>query len=246
MHRFRRLLVFILLAAIALPARGQPMPSAAEALQKSIAYHGMAAWYGQHHRLTLKEIRPNGSDRSTVIDLEVGGGFAVRSEREGRLVEARVKGEDCTATIDGSAAMPDDLKQRYRLSCDGLRWWHSYYGYLYGLPLKLTDPGTRLADAAETTTFQNRDVLALKVTYDAEVGADTWYFYLDPATYALVGCRFYHDESKNDGEYIVFEGEVVHEGLRLPKTRRWYTNADSTYLGADVIEAYVVPVPDGP
>ena len=242
MRRF--LLLFGLLLLSSLPARAQA-PSAADVLQKSIAYHGMAAWYGQHHRITLKEIRPNGSDRSTVIDLEVGGSFAVRSEREGRLVEAHVTGEECTATIDGSAEVPEDLKQRYRLSCEGLHWWHSYYGYLYGLPLKLTDPGTRLDDAVVTTTFQDREVLALKVTYDAEVGEDTWYFYLDPATYALVGCRFYHDESKNDGEYIVFEGEVVHEGLRLPKTRRWYTNADSTYLGADVIEAYAAPEPGG-
>ena len=236
-------LPFILVFVFVLSAKGQPT---AEVLQKSIAYHGMAAWYGQHHRITLKEIRPNGSDRTTVIDLEVGGGFAMQSEREGRLVEARVAGEACTATVDGSADVPDDIKERYRLSCDGLRWWHSYYGYLYGLPLKLTDPGTRLADTVEATTFQDRDVLALKVTYDAEVGEDTWYFYVDPATYALVGCRFYHDESKNDGEYIVFEDEVVHEGLRLPKTRRWYINADSTYLGADVIEAYARPVPDGP
>ncbi len=238
-------LAFVLLAVIVLPAQAQA-PSAAEVLQKSIAYHGMAAWYGQHHRLTLKEIRPNGSDRATVIDLEVGGGFAVRSEREGRLVEARVAGEECSATIDGSADVPDDLKERYRLSCDGLRWWHSYYGYLYGLPLKLTDPGTRLDEAVAKTTFQERDVLVLRVTYDAEVGEDIWYFYVDPASYALVGCRFYHDESKNDGEYIVFEEEVVHEGLRLPRTRRWYTNADSTYLGADVIEAYARPAPDGP
>lgn len=220
--------------------------SVEEALQKSIAYHGMAEWYGHHHRLTLKEIRPNGSDRNTVIDFKVGGGFALQSEREAGLVEASIAGEDCTATLDGSAEVSDDLKERYRLSCDGLRWWHSYYGYLYGLPLKITDPGTQLDEEVQTTTFEGHQVLALKVTYEAEVGADTWYFYLDPATYALVGYRFYHDESKNDGEYIVLEGEVVHDGLRLPKTRRWYINADSTYLGADVIEAYTRLGPDGP
>ena len=49
-----------------------------------------------------------------------------------------------------------------------------------------------------------------------------------------------------DSGEVRFEDEVVHEGVRLPKTRRWYTNADSTYLGADVIEAYERPAPGGP
>ena len=238
---------FILLVTVVLSASAQTIPSAEEVLQKSIAYHGMAAWGAQHHRFTLKEIRPNGSDRTTVIDIDnVRGGFAVQSEREGNRVEASVRGGDCTAAVNGSAEIADDLRKRYRLSCDGIRWWRDYYDYLYGLPAKLQDPGTRLAADAETATFQGREVLALKVTYDADVGEDTWYFYVDPSTYALSGCRFYHDESKNDGEYIVFEGEVVQGSLRLPKTRRWYMNADDAYLGADVIEAYERPAPDGP
>ncbi len=241
-----RTMVLLALGLVySLPLYAQAL-SAEDVLQKSIAYHGMAEWYGQHHRLTLKEIRPNGSDRETVIELKVGGGFALHSKREAGVVEASLIGEECTATLDGSAEISDDLKKQYRISCEGLRWWHGYYGYLYGLPLKISDPGTHLEPDVRTTRFQDREVLALKVTYDAEVGADTWYFYLDPATYALVGCRFYHDESKNDGEYIVFEDEVVHDGLRLPQTRRWYINADSTYLGADVIEAYTRLDRDGP
>ena len=240
-------LSLLLLAAVVVTASAQTAPSAEDVLQKSIAYHGMAAWGVHHHRLMLKEIRPNGSDRMTVIDIDnVQGRFGVQSEREGNRVEASVGRGDCTATVNGSAEIADDLRERYRLSCDGIAWWRDYYGYLYGLPAKLQDPGTRLAAAVETTTFQGRAVLALKVTYEADVGEDTWYFYVDPATYALTGCRFYHDESKNDGEYIVFEGEVVHDGLRLPKKRSWYMNADDEYLGADVIEAYERPAPDGP
>ncbi len=198
-------LSLLLLVTVVVSASAQTVPSAEEVLRKSIAYHGMEGWDAQHHRLTLKEIRPN-----------------------------------------GSAEISDDLRERYRLSCEGIEWWRDYYGYLYGLPAKLQDPGTRLAADVETTTFQGKQVLALKVTYDADVGEDTWYFYVDPSTYALIGCRFYHDESKNDGEYIVFEGEVVQDGLWLPKTRRWYMNADDAYLGADVIEAFERPAPDGP
>ena len=64
----------------------------------------------------------------------------------------------------------------------------------------------------------------LRVTYDEKVGRDTWYFYLDRETCALVGHRFYHDESKGDGEYAVLSEEVRGEGLTLPRIRKWYRN----------------------
>ena len=75
----------------------------------------------------------------------------------------------------------------------------------------------------------------LRVTYDEGVGDDTWYFYFDPRSYALVGYRFYHDPAKNDGEYIVLEGESEIGSLRLPRTRKWYTHADDRHLGTDTI-----------
>ena len=59
----------------------------------------------------------------------------------------------------------------------------------------------------------------------------------DRKTYALVGYRFYHDESKNDGEYIVLEGEASGAGLKLPKTRKWYRHEDDGFLGTDIIES---------
>ena len=104
------------------------------------------------------------------------------------------------------------------------------------MPMKLRDPGTRLDPAVKRTELDGRAVLALRVTYAPEVGGDTWYFYVDPRTFALAGCRFYHDESANDGEYIVFEGEV--EGprrLRLPKLRRWHMNRDGEYIAVDEV-----------
>ena len=84
--------------------------------------------------------------------------------------------------------------------------------------------------------FNERQVLTLRVTYSPEVGKDIWYFYVDPETFALVGCRFFHDEAKNDGEYLVFEGEVSGpHGLRLPKLRHWHMNLDREHIATDEI-----------
>jgi len=78
------------------------------------------------------------------------------------------------------------------------------------------------------------------VTYDPEVGDDIWYFYFHPETYALVGYRFYHNESANDGEYILFSGELESYGIRIPQTRKWYTHKEDKYLGADTLETLII------
>jgi hypothetical protein len=38
-----------------------------------------------------------------------------------------------------------------------------------------------------------------------------------------------------NNEYILLEGEVSGEGLRLPRTRTWYTNAEDRLLGTDTL-----------
>ena len=81
-------------------------------------------------------------------------------------------------------------------------------------------------------------MLTLRVTYAPEVGQDVWYFYFDPESFALVGCRFFHDEAANDGEYIVFDGEVEGpHGLRLPRLRRWHMNRDGEYIAVDDVKS---------
>ncbi|MDX1546523.1 MAG: hypothetical protein R3247_06030, partial [Rhodothermales bacterium] len=139
---------FLLLAGLGLalgplPAHSQPVPSAEELVERTLAYHDPGgAWAAGRHRFTLREERPGGRDRATVVTLEPGtGGFAFRSEREGRIIEAQLDDDGCTATIDGEADFSAELRDRYRLSCEGLAWLRAYYGFLLGLPMKLRDPG---------------------------------------------------------------------------------------------------------
>lgn len=139
-------------------------------------------------------------------------------------------------TLDGRSEVSEEERAEHRLSCETLRRMRDYYTYLWGLPMKLRDPGTHLGQVT-ATTFEERPVYDLRVTYDADVGRDVWYFYFDRESSALVGYRFYHDEAKNDGEVILLDGEVEAGGLRLPKRRTWITHADQRTLGTDVLLA---------
>ena len=99
--------------------------------------------------------------------------------------------------------------------------------------MKLTDPGTRIDPTIYDKEFNGKPARAAKVTYDAEVGSDIWYFYFKPETNEMIGYQFFHDEDKGDGEYILLSEIMELNGMKIPKNRAWYTNPDSTLLGTD-------------
>lgn len=115
----------------------------------------------------------------------------------------------------------------------------NYYTYLYGLPMKLKDPGTRINPEVKRKTFQGKAYWVMEVAYDESVGSDLWYFYFDLETYALRAYQFYHDIEKNDGEYIVLSEEEIIKGIKMPKNRAWFYNTDDKYLGTDVLLPFV-------
>lgn len=231
----------LLLSLIALPAvalaPAAPAVDAGELLAAAIAYHDAeGVWERGSFRIVLEESRPDGGSRETAIVIDnAAGHFMMRRQAGDDLIEAMVRDDDCQVRLNGSDDIPPERAEELRLGCDALQRTRDYYVYLYGLPMKLRDPGTRIDPEVEKTTFQGRDVLGIRVTYDPDVGSDTWYFYFDTDPKALVGYRFYHDESANDGEYITLEGEATGAGLRLPKTRSWYTHQGDRHLGTDTI-----------
>lgn len=207
-------------------------------LERSIRYHDPKGQWGKTAlNLQLTETRPGGPDRTTDIVINLKKGiFTLDQLRDGNQLFYEVKNDDCTFRLNGSSNISDADKEKFRLNCDRAKSMRNYYTYLWGLPMKLQDEGTQLLEA-KMDRFMDKDAYSLKVTYTPEVGADVWYFYFDPTNYALIGYRFYHDESKNDGEYITLAGEETVKGLRLPKERKWYTHQGDKFLGTDILSA---------
>ena len=204
-------------------------------LKKSLAHHDPNGdWASFAHTLRLRESRPDGSDRLTSLHLDlVTGSFRCESESDGVRVSREIAGGVVWATLNGSSQFSEEDAKKHRLGSVAVRFYHNYYLFLYGLPMKIADPGALLAPEVKRVSFMDKPVLQLKVTYEPGVGKDTWYFYFDPESYAVVGCRFYHDEAANDGEYIVFEGSYRLGAMSLPQHRHWYTNKEGRLLGTD-------------
>lgn len=234
--------VLVMTAATSLAATEDPLPTAAQLLQRAIEHHDpYDRWTHGIFELGIGESRPDGSEVSTSVLIDnLRGRFEIATSRDGVPLEGHLDQHTCAWRLNGSEEITDEQREQYRLTCDRLQRVHNYYVFLWGLPMKLTDPGTRLDDTIETTGFQGRDVWSIRVTYDPAVGSDTWYFYFNPADAALVGYRFYHDESAGDGEYIILEDTIEADDLTLPARRIWYTNRDNELLGTDTLRSLEV------
>lgn len=211
--------------------------SAQEVVEKSIRYHDpQNTWQTGLFQISLQEERPGSSDRITQLKFD---------NRQSSFTLSQWRGEDhffrhidekgCDNKWNGKTDFTEEERKQLRLDCSHTTSVRNYYLYLLGLPMKLKDQGTQIDPQAWLKDFYGKQLIEVKVTYSPEVGKDVWYFYFHPDTYALSGYRFYHDEQKNDGEYILLHDEATVGSLKLPKRREWYTHQDRLYLGKDEV-----------
>ncbi len=211
--------------------------SGIELLDKAIDYHDPNNnWSSFKGNLGITMSTPDGKERVSDIVLNLPGEyFQLISEKDGVILKQVLEKGECKLMLNGSATVSEEDKKKHRLTCERANMYKNYYTYLYGLPMKLKDPGTIIDPKTQKKTFKGKEYLVLKATYEEEVGGDIWYFYFDPKTYAMEVYQFFRDESKPDGEYILLTGEAEVSGIKMPKTRDWYYNKDDKHLGTDVL-----------
>ncbi|MGB5819086.1 MAG: DUF6503 family protein [Saonia sp.] len=211
--------------------------SGEQLLEKTIRYHDPKGNWGTFKGkfyVTMKT--PDRTNRISAILLDLPNEyFKLVARKDTVITEQTLDKGDCTLALNGNTGFSAEQAESFKLSCERAKLMKNYYTYLYGLPMKLTDTGTIIDPKVQVKHFKGKEYLVMKVTYEEAVGTDIWYFYFDPLTYAMEVYQFFHDESKNDGEYILLNGEESIQGIRMPKTRTWHYNANDTYLATDIL-----------
>jgi len=231
-----RYFLFLLLIIPCSKSLGQEI-TGKQLLDKAIQHHDPKGnWKSFKGMLEVTMTTPDEKQRISTIQIDLPERFFTLSYAQDKnSLVLSVQKNDCTLSFNGSTSIPNEAIEKYKLTCDRAKRMRDYYTYLYGLPMKLTDSGTIIDPKVERKTFKGKEYLVLKATYEKEVGRDIWYFYFDPKTYAMEVYQFFHDEAKNDGEYILLSDQETISKIKMPKTRAWYFNKDDKYLGTDVL-----------
>lgn len=224
-------ILFILLIPIL--AIGQQ--TGEELVAASIKFHDPENnWSKTKAIFNFSDTRPGKEARPAILYLNnTNGTLCIMRLQDGAEVTRHIENDNCSYDVNGNFQPSTEEIEKYSLNEKRSLMLRNYYLYLWGLPMKLTDPGTRIDPAIFYKEFNGKPTRAAKVTYDAEVGSDTWYFYFDPETNEMIGYQFFHDEDEGDGEYILLSDVMELNGMKIPKNRAWYTNPDSTLLGTD-------------
>jgi hypothetical protein len=211
-----------------------------EVIKRSMSYHDSESQlFDSEVVMNFIETRPKGEDRKSKISFNIKKEtFQMENIRDGISINSHMKKGKVEILIDGKKEYSDEIKEKYRLNPKRVEMMKNYYQYLWLMPMKLMDPGTIIDPEMKTVDFFGKELLQIKVSYSPEVGKDVWYFYFNPESYAMQGYRFYHDEAKNDGEYILLEDEAIFKKVRLPKKRTWYTHKEDKLLGTDILAKF--------
>lgn len=222
---------FIIICLLATRAIAQTL-TAPELLEKSIQYHDpQGNWESFNGEFKIVMDMPGKPERTSVITLNLPEQyFNLSEQRDGKESFRELNGEDCRfSDADGAVVVTKTDNEQ----CVRTVMMKDYYTYLYGLPMKLKDPGAILDPNVEKTTFMGKEYLRLRVTYDEAVGSDIWQFYFNPKTYAMEVYQFFKGEDEKTGEYILLSDELLVNGIKMPKDRAWYYNKDEGYLATD-------------
>ncbi|MEL7159578.1 MAG: DUF6503 family protein [Bacteroidota bacterium] len=207
-------------------------------LARSIRYHDPEDnWMRGPHLLQIAESRPTGDTRQTRVGLYPHSDeFDLRQTRGKDNIQLRYVDSVYSFSHQGRTDIADTIRRKLQLTEERTRLLRDYYTYLWGLPMKLRDPGTELQPTVHKVWFDDRELLELEVHYAPEAGKDVWFFYFDPETYALSGYSFYHaKDGPGTGEYILLENEATVGKMKLPAERHWYYTKNNLYLGTDEI-----------
>lgn len=211
--------------------------SGQQLMERAIHYHDPEGnWDRFKGTLSVGMEMPNGTERLSEISIDFPKQyFKLSTVKNDKVVEYSVTNGEFSLSLDGKKEFTEEEVKTFNLTEARTKFMQNYYTYLYGLPMKLKDPGTIIDSTVERKFFLGKEYLVLKVKYEEGVGKDSWFFYFDPQTYALKVYQFYHDEIKKDGEYILLSDEEIFSGIKIPKVRAWYLNNDGSYLATDTL-----------
>ena len=212
-----------------------------EILNKAIAFHDPNNnWLSFSGNFKVVMTTPNQSPRTSDIHIHIPAEyFKITATRDTVTTQYILDKETCEMQYNSKVLSESEAKSK-NMSCDRGNFMKNYYTYLYGLPMKLKDPGTHIDRNVKQKHFKGKDYLVLKASYDKTVGTDVWYFYFNPETYAMEIYQFFRTddnglEKSDTGEYIILKDLETINGIKMPKVRAWYYNKNDVYLGTDTL-----------
>lgn len=214
-----------------------PENRAGEVVQQAIdAAGGWDTWTDQRtvaYRKTTLQFDEDGNVEDELVQqhyyvLHPSPKMRIEWEEDGRQYLLVNDGEQAWKWVDG---------QRATLQEDRDEAWNSTFGshYVFAMPFKLTDPGTKLSYAGQDTLSDGTVVDKVRADYEPDAGSaggmHTWTYYFDADDHRLVANHLTYGPEPDDHSFTRYDDHATLGSLYLPTRRCGYqSNAEGEKL----------------
>ena len=102
--------------------------------------------------------------------------------------------------------------------CDAILPRRELHEFLLGLPMSALTPRTRFGESPQATQRNGRDVTLVTLNFEDDPNGQTWFLYVDAATYELDAAAFQF--TSGQGEVFELGDFQDYDGFRLAGRRR--------------------------
>ena len=129
-------------------------------LKKAISYHDPnSKWDSFDGNFIVTSESPKRSIRKSIISLNNSESFfGIEIQQDENIITSILDNNDCSILFNGKFDFSNEIKDKYRLDCERVKYLRNYYTYLYGLPMKLNDPGTIIEPNVEKEQLTERNI----------------------------------------------------------------------------------------
>ena len=239
MKRYLQFSLLMLLMASCAPTDQAPEKlSAEELLGKSIAVHDPAGkWNDFELKVYIQEPRVANPGRYSQVKLNNAlGSFELLRNRAAHISKHVIDaGGNAQTYLDGEVPQDPALIKQFRLDPARNKGYRDFYQMMYGLPMTLTPDKVAKMGTPLLVNYNGTECYQIPIQLKEALFSKHWKIYLSAAAHVFQGMEIIFPEEPGKGERLYFEGNIILDGINIPRIRHWHEYADDAYSGSDII-----------
>ncbi|CAL2086127.1 DUF6503 family protein [Tenacibaculum sp. 190524A02b] len=193
-------------------------------------------WNTTQLNLHIQEPRKGNPHRYSILNLDNNTNvFRLKRNRDQYISEHVVESDgNSFVLLDGSKNIDSLLIEKYRLNPSRNIGYKKFYHLLYGLPMTLNSWVEKINNTSETI-FNGEACYKIELVLKEAMFSKHWNVFISKEEKEIKGIEMIVPEKPDGGERIYFEGNILVNGINIPRVRHWHEFNSDAYSGSDII-----------
>ncbi|WP_438422404.1 DUF6503 family protein [Aquimarina macrocephali] len=207
-------------------------------LQKSIkTYDPDNHWSITNLKIHIQEPRISNPHRYSILKMDNKDNSFELTRNRGQHISTHIIDEKgiSRTLLDGEINTDSIQIKKYRLQPERNLSYQKFYQHLIGLPMSLDNATVDTFGKTSKTIFNDTDSYKIELVLKEVIFSKYWNIYISQEDYTLLGIEIVFPDDPTKGERLYFSGNIVIDGVTIPRIRHWHEYDTDAYSGSDII-----------